>query len=42
VCVEVNISVDKNFRLADAHRIDSIPRTIIFTPELDDRDRFLR
>jgi thioredoxin-related protein len=33
VCVEVNISEDRNSRLADKYRIDSIPRTIIFTPD---------
>ena len=33
VCVEVNISEEQEFRLADKYRIDSIPRTIIFTPD---------
>ena len=33
VCVEVNINEDRNSRLTDVHRIDSIPRTIIFTPD---------
>jgi thioredoxin-related protein len=33
VCVEVSVSEDRNSRLADVHRIDSIPRTIIFTPD---------
>ena len=32
VCVEINVSEDRNARLADAHRIDSIPRTFVFTP----------
>ena len=33
VCVEINISEARNSRLADKYRIDSIPRTIIFTPD---------
>jgi thioredoxin-related protein len=32
-CVEVNISEDRNSRLSDVYRIDSFPRTIIFTPD---------
>ena len=34
VCVEVNISEDRNSRLADNFRVDSIPRTMILTPDL--------
>ena len=33
VCVEVNISEDRNSRLADKYRIDSIPRICLFTPD---------
>ena len=33
VCVEINISEARNSRLADKYRIDSIPRTMIFTPD---------
>jgi thioredoxin-related protein len=33
VCVEINISDERNSRLADKYRIDSIPRTIILTPD---------
>ena len=35
VCVEINIGEDKNLRVADEYRIDTIPRTYIFTA--DDR-----
>ena len=34
VCVEVDISQDTNSRLADNFRVDSIPRTMILTPDL--------
>jgi thiol-disulfide isomerase/thioredoxin len=33
VCVEVDVRDEKNLRVADEFRIDSIPRTIIFTPD---------
>jgi thioredoxin-related protein len=33
VCVEINISEVRHSRLADRFRIDSIPRTIILTPD---------
>jgi hypothetical protein len=33
VCVEVKVSEERNSRLRDKYRIDSIPRTIIFTPD---------
>jgi thioredoxin 1 len=33
VCVEINIRDDKYLRLADEYRIDSIPRTYVFTPD---------
>jgi hypothetical protein len=35
VCVEVNVSEGRNARLTDQYRIDSIPRTIIFTPDAE-------
>jgi thioredoxin-related protein len=33
VCVEVNIGEDRSLRLADAYRIDTIPRSYILTPD---------
>jgi thiol-disulfide isomerase/thioredoxin len=33
VCVEIKIRDDQHLRLADEYRIDSIPRTFIFTPD---------
>jgi thioredoxin-related protein len=44
VCVEINVGEERNARLADAHRIDSIPRTFIFTPDgkvIDRRSGYL-
>ena len=33
VCVEVNTHREENLRIADEYRIDTIPRTYIFTPD---------
>jgi hypothetical protein len=33
VCVEIDIGDDRNARLADEYRIDSIPRSFVLTPE---------
>jgi hypothetical protein len=44
VCVEIDVGEDRNLRLADEYRIDTIPRSYVLTPEgqvIDRRNGYL-